>query len=69
MLVLFQAADIRLINFDDAAQLLITDYGDGVDGAPTASSVPRWLLSQTHLREAVHGQVYQESVVCHGCRA
>jgi hypothetical protein len=27
------------------------------------------LLSQTHLREAVHGQVYQESVVCHGRRA
>jgi hypothetical protein len=23
------------------------NYGDGVDGAPTASNVPRWMLSQT----------------------
>jgi hypothetical protein len=30
---------------------------DGVDGAPTASKVPEWLLSPTNLREAVHGQV------------
>jgi hypothetical protein len=27
---------------------------DGVDGAPTASRVPRWMLSPTHLRGAVH---------------
>ena len=25
---------------------IFKSYGDGVDGAPTASSVPRWLLSQ-----------------------
>ena len=36
------------------------NYGDGVDGAPTASSVPRWLLSKPHLKGAVHGQVYPE---------
>jgi hypothetical protein len=35
----------------------ITGYGDGVDGAPSGLDVPRWSLSQTHLREAVHGQV------------
>jgi hypothetical protein len=25
----------------------LRDYGDGVDGAPTASSAPRWLSPQT----------------------
>jgi len=44
---------------------ITVNYGDGVDGAPTASSVPRWLLSQSHLREAVHGQVYRDFENCH----
>ena len=30
---------------------------DGVDGAPMAPRVPRWMLSQTHLKGAVHGEV------------
>jgi hypothetical protein len=35
---------------------LKVDYGDGVDGAPTASSAPRWSLSKPHLREASMGK-------------
>jgi hypothetical protein len=30
---------------------------DGVDGAPNGISVPRWSLSSTHLKGAVHGEV------------
>ena len=30
---------------------------DGVDGAPSGIIVPRWPLSQHHLRGAVHGEV------------
>jgi transposase len=47
---------------------LTPDYGDGVDGAPSGIDVPRWSLSQTHLREAVHGQVYQGRITKMGDR-
>jgi hypothetical protein len=30
---------------------------DGVDGAPNGISVPRWSLSSTHLKGAVHWEV------------
>jgi hypothetical protein len=30
---------------------------DGVDGAPNGICVPRWSLSSTHLKGAVHGEV------------
>ena len=29
----------------------------GVDGAPNGICVPRWSLSSTHLKGAVHGEV------------
>jgi hypothetical protein len=38
---------------------------DGVDGAPNGICVPRWSLSSTHLKGAVHGEVYPEFVDCH----
>src|ERR1700728_2023663 len=31
----------------------------------TGISVPRWSLSSTHLKGAVHGEVYPEFVDCH----
>ena len=37
--------------------------------APRRHQCAKMVVVTTHLREAVHGQVYQESVVCHGRRA
>jgi transposase len=44
--------DDIVVGFEDAVRQPV----DGVDGAPTASKVPRWMLSQIHLREPSMGK-------------
>lgn len=44
-------------------------YGDGVDSPPNDVRAPRWSLSSTHLKGALHGQVYLEFGRCHAGRA
>jgi len=34
-----------------------------------SSSAPRWMLSKTHQKKAIHGQVYHRTVFCHARRA
>ena len=37
-------------SFGSSFRTVCTNYDDGVDGAPTASSAPKWSLSSTHLK-------------------